>query len=160
MTQRQHCSHHRPLKRKGLGPFVSLTNLDDFNLAPVVYYPSGIDGRDWMVARVAYVATEASLDRHAGHPNVANFAIAPEPQSIDYIDLHAASPDRDRNSACHKTNETSPPVCWSIRRAVSASGNRSPLRYRLTVGCVLPIASASTVSVQFGRSRYAAKADR
>lgn len=59
---------------------------------------------------------------------------------------YAARPERERNSACQIGNGTFPPVASSISRAVLASGNRLPLRYRLMVTCVRPIAAASSRS--------------
>lgn len=82
-------------------------------------------------------------------------------QAVDDVvgwGIHAASPERVRNSARQTANETSPDVCKSMALAVSESGNLSPLRYRFTDACDLPISSASAVSVFSGRSRYAAKA--
>jgi hypothetical protein len=56
---------------------------------------------------------------------------------------HAAIPDRAMNSDCQAGKGTAPSVAASIRRAVSASGNRIALAYRLTATWVLPIASAN-----------------
>lgn len=59
---------------------------------------------------------------------------------------HAATPDRARKSDCQARYGTAPLVSASMALAVSASGKRLPLRYRLIAACERPTFAASASS--------------
>lgn len=68
----------------------------------------------------------------------------------------ASTPERFKNSARQISKETSPAVAVSMRRAVTASGNRAPLTYRLTDACVVPMASAKSACRLSARCAFSA----
>lgn len=78
-------------------------------------------------------------------------------RSAGGVFCHAAMPERSRNSCRHVSKSTAPLVASSIARAVSASGNRAPLLYRLTVTCVLAMAAAKSFWLTSSRDRYCFK---
>lgn len=128
---------------------------------PVMTHAHAAEGRDYDGAE-GPLRSVSDDECPPGHGSAARWTVwrpCDPPSRHDYcirvVGSAGISPDRARNSASQSAKLTSPEVCSSIILAVAASGNRTPLRYRLMAACDLPTLLASALSAFPSRDRYA-----
>lgn len=123
------------LKRHGCVTCVGCPDFEDFDVRAIFSQPTRERRSNFLSGRHCKMLAEAAITGVPRESYVPNLVVAFEANTINGI-LHAASPARSAATVRQVSNGTASEVASEIRRAVSASGNRLPVAYRLIAACV------------------------